>query len=258
MLATALVTHDEDHSTHDTGRLPRQASADALDARFRIGHVEMFEPKEHIYREGDAVTNIYMVEAGNAFIYRTLADGRRQVIDFAYPGDLIGLGAIGEHADSAQVTTRTRVRSIPMGSLRQAARADGQLGLKLCEALSRELLASRELLFTIGRCTASERLASFLITLSRRNERCGQDPMEFVLPMTRYDIADFLGLTIETVSRTFTKLRRDGIIDLAQSVIVTILDHEKLSDLAEGRSEEVRCVATRLADSLHHGRMKAA
>jgi CRP/FNR family transcriptional regulator len=97
------------------------------------------------------------------------------------------------------------------------------------------LLASRELLFTVGRCTASERLAAFLMGLSRRNQRNGADPDEFVLPMTRWDIADFLGLTIETVSRSFTKLREEGIIDIEQCVLVTIVDHAALARIAEGQ-----------------------
>lgn len=81
---------------------------------------------------------------------------------------------------------------------------------------------------------AAERVAGFLIALSRRNERNGEDADEFVLLMTRNDIVDFRGLTIETVSRTFTRLRVDGVIDLAQCVLVTIVDHETLVRIVEG------------------------
>ncbi len=237
MLAATFVMQPEVQTvSYDTPQ-PRNAAADLLARRCGTGQLRIFEAKDHVFREGDPVSNVYLVEAGHVCIYRTLADGRRHVIDFAYPGDIVGLGAIGEHANNAQATARSRVRCLPIAALQQAIREDGRLGLKLCEALSRELIASRELLFTVSQRTAGERLASFLIGLSRRNERNGADRSEFVLPMTRADIADFLGLTIETVSRTFTKLRGDGMIDLAQSVLVTITDYDGLSALAEGRSK---------------------
>lgn len=199
------------------------------------GPIRTVEAKEHVFAEGDTATHVYIVQVGHICVYRTLCDGRRQIVDFAYPGDIIGLGSVSEYSHGAQATTRTRLRSIPIGALEQAVTRDGRLGLKLCEALSRELNASRELLFTVSQRSAEERVAAFLLALSRRNKRNGEDPHEFVLPMTRSDIADFLGLTIETVSRMFTKLRVDGVIDLAQCVLVTIVDHDVLAARAEGR-----------------------
>src|SRR5262245_35480528 len=109
----------------------RQSTADLLAQRLASGQLRTIEAKEHIFREGDPVTHVCLVEVGHVCIYRTLCDGRRQVIDFAYPGDLIGLGAIDEHANSAQATARTRVRCVPVSALRQAVREDGRLGLKL-------------------------------------------------------------------------------------------------------------------------------
>ena len=106
--------------------------------------------------------------------------------------------------------------------------------MRLYEAVSQELLAARELLMTVCQRTALERVAAFLLALSRRNQRRGEAAHELVLPMTRTDIADFLGLTIETVSRTFTKLRQDGVIDLEQCIIVTICDVDRLNALSGG------------------------
>jgi CRP/FNR family transcriptional regulator len=236
MLATAFA-HDAETGNPHNVRLPTQpGAADPLVQRLSFGPVRMVENREHIFREGDAASNVYLVEVGHVCIYKMLSDGRRQVIDFAYPGDLIGLGDGAEHASNAQATTRTRVRSIPISALHRVAEDDARLGMKLYEAVSRELRASRELLFTVSQRTATERVAAFLLALSRRNQRRGEDPREFVLPMTRTDIADFLGLTIETVSRTFTRLRTDGVIDLTQSVLVAIVDQDALSRLADGRS----------------------
>ena len=163
-----------------------------------------------------------------------LADGRRQVVDFAYPGDIIGLGALDTHATSAQATTKTRVRCIPTATLHDVAARNAGLSRKLYEALSHELLAAREHLFTVTQCTAAERLAAFLLALSRRNGRRGENPDEIVLPMTRTDIADFLGLTIETVSRTFSKFRADGLIELEHCILVTLLDADGLAEAASG------------------------
>lgn len=235
MLATAF-TADTAYAVRgenrETSRIP---APDALAQRLAGGTVRTIEGKEHIFREGDVASHVYVVEVGHVCIYKMLPDGRRQVIDFAYPGDLVGLGAMGEHKSSAQATSRTRVRGIPVASLHQIARTDAKLGVKLYEAVSRELQAARELLFTVSQRNAVERVAAFLLAISRRCERNGEEPLEFVLPMTRSDIADFLGLTIETVSRTFTRLRVDGLIDLSQSVLVTILDHEALARLANGK-----------------------
>jgi CRP-like cAMP-binding protein len=97
-----------------------------------------------------------------------------------------------------------------------------------------ELAAARDLMLTTGQRSATERVVSFLLAFSRRNERNGQDPSDFELPMTRADIGDFLGLTIETVSRTFTKLKTLGLIELPHSNRVKLLDIDELESLADG------------------------
>lgn len=235
MLASAFTAETDTTTLDDAGHDRTTTSKGLLVDQLAAGSVRTVEAKEHVFLEGDAAAHVYMVQLGHICVYRTLSDGRRQIVDFAYPGDIIGLGSVGEYSHSAQATTRTRLRSIPTGALEQAVARDGRLGLKLYEALSRELIASRELLFTVSQRTAEERVAAFLLALSRRNQRNGEAAHEFVLPMTRGDIADFLGLTIETVSRMFTKLRTDGVIDLAQCVLVTIVDHGVLAARADGR-----------------------
>ncbi len=236
MLATAFA-HDADVPYHTPALEPRgRDRIDTLSDRVATGTPRTYAAKDHIFREGDPASHVYLVEAGHICIYRMMADGRRQVIDFAYAGDFIGLGALEEHAANAQATTKTRVRCIPVSALHDIARHDARFGLKLYEAVSRELQAARELLFTVSQRTATERLAAFLMALSRRNERRGEDPTEIVLPMTRTDIADFLGLTIETVSRTFTKFRSEHLIDLEQNILVTIREAGALEQMAEGNS----------------------
>jgi CRP/FNR family transcriptional regulator len=192
------------------------------------------EAKEFVFAEGDPTTHLFRVETGAIALYKILADGRRQIVGFAYPGDLIGLGAQGEHVMNAQAIKPTRLRCVPVGTLHQSAAKDPALGFKLYEALARELAATRDLMLTTGQRSATERVVSFLLAFSRRNERNGQDPSEFELPMTRSDIGDFLGLTIETVSRTFTKLKTLGLIELPQSNRVMLVDIHELEGLADG------------------------
>jgi CRP/FNR family transcriptional regulator len=192
------------------------------------------EAKEFVFAEGDPTTHVFRVETGAVALYRILADGRRQIVGFAYAGDLVGLGAEGEHVMNAQAIKPTRLRCLPSATLHHSASRDPMLGLKLYQALALELAATRDLILTTGQRSAVERVVSFLLAFSRRSEREGKDPFEFELPMTRADIGDFLGLTLETVSRSFGKLRSLGLIDLPRSCQVRIIDLEGLENLADG------------------------
>jgi CRP/FNR family transcriptional regulator len=198
------------------------------------GQLRRVEAKEFLFAEGDAVSHVYRIETGALALFRVLADGRRQVMGFAYPGDVVGLGVDDEYTMNAQAVKPTRVRCLSITSLRQSAAGDPELGLKLYEAMARELAATRDLMLTTGQRSAMERVAGFLLALSRRNQRNGQDAASIELPMTRTDIGDFLGLTIETVSRTLTKLKRMRLIGLAQSNQVALLDIDHLVRLADG------------------------
>jgi CRP/FNR family transcriptional regulator len=212
-------------------------SSQDLEARLAQASLRRVEAKEFVFAEGDPTTHIFQVETGAVALYKVLSDGRRQVVGFAYPGDLIGLGAEGEHVMNAQAIKPTRLRCLPLAALNQMARQDARLGFKLYEAVARELATTRDLLLTTGQRSATERVVAFLLAFSRRNERTAKDPCAFDLPMTRADIADFLGLTIETVSRTFTKLRVMGLIELPQSTHVQITDLEALQALAGGEED---------------------
>lgn len=213
------------------GTYPRQ---DGLAAQFYGTPLRRVEAKEHVFCEGDAARQIYRIETGLLCIYRMMTDGRRQVVDFAFPGDIVGLGAGDEHNTSAQAIRNTRLRCLPTSTLNDAMRVDARLSAKLYTALAEELHAARELLISVCQRSAAERLAAFLMALVRRNERRGLDAETLDLGMTRTDIADFLGLTIETVSRTFTKLRTQGLIDIAQCTTIAIVDRCGLEVFAAG------------------------
>jgi CRP/FNR family transcriptional regulator len=194
------------------------------------------ETKGHVFTEGDPTTYVYRVETGAVALYKVLADGQRQIVGFAYPGDFIGLGAHGEHLMNAQAIKPTRLRCLPVATLRQLSARDPLIGFKLYEALARDLAATRDLVFTKGRRSPIERVAGFLLAFSRRNGENGHDRRCFDLPMTRTDIGDFLGLSVETVSRTFTNLRMHGLIQLPCSNYVKLVDIERLQSIAADRS----------------------
>ena len=198
---------------------------------FERGTIRRVEPKEHVFCEGDPRTHVFRIEEGVIALSKLLSDGRRQVIDFAYPGDYIGLGILNDHIFDAQATCAAKIRCLPASALEQAAAQDASLALKLYKAVSAELLAARSLLVSVGQGTAMERLASFLLSLHNRST--DDSDLDVVnLPMRRSDIADLLGLTIETVSRTITKLRSLRVIDVVHGTEVHILDCDRLEELA--------------------------
>lgn len=197
------------------------------------------ETKGFLFAEGDPVTHVFRVETGAIALYKVLADGRRQIMDFAYPSDFIGLGARGEHVMNAQAVKPTRLRCLPVGTLRQHASSDPMISFRLYEALAAELAASRDHTLTICRHTALERVVGFLLVCSRRNEQKRKDPRRIDLPMTRVDIGDFLDLTTETVSRTFTKLRTLRLIELPCPHQVKLVNIEELETLAAGEMKVV-------------------
>ncbi len=206
------------------------ASPPSLDERLSHAAVRRVAAKEHVFCEGDARDHVFRIEDGVIALYKTLPDGRRQIIDFAYPGDLIGLGVLDEHVLSAQATTTAKVRCLSAAALERMAETDAGLALKLYKSVCHELAATRSLLVSVGQRSAIERVAAFLLALHRRT---AGGSSAVTLAMRRSDIADLLGLTIETVSRTLTKLRTMGIIDIEQGgTRVELRDLTRLADLA--------------------------
>ena len=199
-----------------------------------LGSTRRIVNKGHLFAEGDANSNVYKVTSGAICLYKVLTDGRRQIIDFAFEGDLIGLGTSANQRCNAQAIAPTDLKCLPLAFLMKAAKQNATIALGLYEAISRELVATREHLQCVGKRGAAERLAIFLVMLSRRNLVRGEDALSIQLPMTRVDIADFLGLTIETVSRTFTKLKYQEMISIDRNTTIHLRDPIGLAQMAEG------------------------
>jgi CRP/FNR family transcriptional regulator len=215
----------------DHGKLPVASIFPASQNKgFERGSLRRVEAREHVFCEGDPRTHVFRVEDGVIALSKLLSDGRRQIIDFAYPGDYIGLGVLPDHVFDAQATCSAKIRCLSTTALEHEAASDASLALKLYKAVSAELVAARSLLVSVGQKTAMERIAAFLVNLHARNVNGERDVVK--LPMRRSDIGDMLGLTIETVSRTITKLRTMRVIDVINGTEVHVLSTERLKELA--------------------------
>lgn len=188
----------------------------------------------HLFLEGDRHAHVHIVVSGVVALYKLLSDGRRQVVSFAWPGDIIGLDCTGSEVYSAEALGRTRVRCIPVDVIDRLIRDEPGFGRALLGVAAVELAETRERMLCLGRQSATEKLASFLLRIARRAESCGREITNVQIPMKRGEIADFLGLTIETVSRNFTRLRVARVIRLVGSCEVEILDRERLEAIAAG------------------------
>jgi CRP-like cAMP-binding protein len=186
----------------------------------------------HVYRQGDAARHVFELVSGVLRVARTTEGGRRQVVAFAYPGDMVGLAGARAHADECEAIADARVRPIDRTALDRPGADPGRAGRVTCAALS-EIERMQDHFVTLGRRSAVERVALFLSRLAARSGRPAGPFVEVALPMRRADIADHLGLTIETVSRSLTHLRRHGLIALRDARTVIVPDPAALAEAAE-------------------------
>jgi CRP/FNR family transcriptional regulator, anaerobic regulatory protein len=184
--------------------------------------------------EGEPATAFFNITRGTAKLYKLLPDGRRQITGFVTVGHFLGLAVSDSYAFSAEAVTDVRYCRFSRARLRTLLDDFPLMEKRLLEVASNELVAAQEQMLLLGRKTARERLASFLMMQSRQGVACHQPRRRFPLPMTRGDIADYLGLTIETVSRTLTKLRKEGLIEIPGAAEIMIRNRLALHSLAEG------------------------
>ena len=176
---------------------------------------------EHLYRAGDRLGSIYAVRSGSIKTYTLTNDGREQITGFHLPGELIGLDAINDNAHpcSAKALETSSVCELPFDQLEALAMRLPGLQHQLFRIMSREIKSDEQFMMLLGKKNADERLASFLVGLSARFQERGYSANEFNLSMSRNDIANYLGLAVETVSRLFSRLQSEGIIDVDRKLI---------------------------------------
>lgn len=202
---------------------------DDLLALERIGTWRSFIGNDEIYAEGDVSDSWFRVISGTARICKLLPDGRRHIAEFRFAGDYFGLDSGGERAFSAEAVGNLVLIRFPLRATDRLIDESPPLARWICEMTLRDLARAQSRMLLLGRMTAAERVASFLLELSeRRGARRVLD-----LPMSRIDIADYLGLTIETVCRTLTAFKRAGVIGIADAHHIDFCDRDALAAACE-------------------------
>ena len=191
-------------------------------------------PNRAIFDEAEPAENVYNVTAGAVKIYKLLADGRRQITGFLFPGDFLGLTHNERYAYSAEALAPTKLCRFPRRKLEVLLEEMPSLEHRLLGMASHELAAAQDQMLLLGRKSARERVVSFILMLSDAAIRHGQPGDPVFLPMSRSDIADYLGLTVETVSRTLTQLKTEGLIRLLDEKQIRLSKADALREIASG------------------------
>lgn len=185
-----------------------------------------------IARAGEDRLHVYTLTAGALRLVRTLADGRRLVSGFVLPGDYIGLSGSDTYRYDVEAIADSRICRVGVAQMRELRMRYAHLERKLLQRACQELDTAQDSAMALARMQPPEKLADFILRLAERQARHHASGERVVLPMGRGDIADHLGLTMETVSRTFTKLRQSNLIALPHLNVVDILDRAGLESLA--------------------------
>lgn len=204
------------------------AAAAPADPLNRLGTTTKCGKNHTIYFEGDEAEHCYKVKSGTVRLCKVTEDGRRQIAAFLTEGDLFGWTDHGFYGFSAEAVTDVTLEKYCRARVDEAAKASPALGRCVLGLLSSQLASAHDHLLLLGRMTAAERIASFLLELVRRQHNGGS----IALAMSRKDVADYLGLTVETVSRTMSALKRKGIISFAEPENVELRQSRALERLA--------------------------
>jgi CRP/FNR family transcriptional regulator len=167
-------------------------------------------------------------------VLKLLPDGRRQITGFLYPGDFLGMAYGSEYAYTAEAIDNVVLCRFPSTQLEALFEGFPQLEKRLLEIASNELIAAQNQMVLLGRKSAMERVASFLLEIVRRRERQGFNGNEFHLPMTREDIGDYLGMAVETTSRNLQELVAKAVIQIPSAPRIIVRERETLEEIAEG------------------------
>ena len=191
------------------------------------------QKNQHLYREGDEFQSVYAVRSGTLKAYKTTDDGREQVTGFYFPGEILGMDGISNntHASSAKSLETAAICEIPFSSLEKLSAIMPSLQRHFFQLMSREITEDQQLITLLSKNSADERVASLMLSISTRNARRKLSATQFRLPMSRVDIGNYLGLTVETVSRVFSRMQKMDILCVDNKEI-EILDIESLRSMA--------------------------
>jgi CRP/FNR family nitrogen fixation transcriptional regulator len=213
----------------ESAAFAQSGEIEALIALERIRIRLSYSRNDEIYAEGDAADCWYKVVSGTVRVCKLLADGRRHIAAFCFSGDCFGLDYMDQHPYSAEAVENAVVMRYRRNATEQLTDHYAALGRFLRDAIGRDLAEAQGRTVLLGRLTAPERVAAFLLEMFERRDRTKL----LDLPMSRNDVADYLGLTVETVCRVLSSFRREGIIAISYPHRIELLDRLALEATAE-------------------------
>ena len=178
----------------------------------RISQVRSFSARATLFEQSGLAGSVFNITEGVVRLCKFLPDGRRQIVGFALPGDFLGLALMDRYSVAAEAVTDVKACRFARSAFLAYVEPRPHLLRRLHEFAGHELSMAQDQMLLLGRRSAEEKVAAFLLNLQARYGRIGPVSVNIPLPMSRQDIADYLGLTIETVSRTLTKLARDKVL----------------------------------------------
>lgn len=188
---------------------------------------------EHLYRDGDEMHSLYAIRSGTFKTFTVNQQGEEQITGFHLAGDLLGFDAIAdtEHPSFAKALETSMICEIPYNTLDSLSNTMPKLKKQILRMMSSEIRSDQEMIMLLNRKNAEQRLATFLSLLSSRYQARGLSSSEFRLTMTRSDIANYIGLTVETISRLLNRFNKNGLIDV-DGKLITITNINKLNETA--------------------------
>jgi len=195
--------------------------------------------RDSLFLQGDPATHVFILVDGSARLTRLLPDGRRAAIGFRFAGDLIGYTSNDEYPFGAEALSASQVCRLERRRLDDLFRRHPLIERRFLDLCTRELAATQDHVMVLGRYTAEERVAAFLMSLAEAQARRGHAGPTLELPATRADLGELLGLTLETVSRMFSSFRKRGWIRLHGQSSVELTNRRALGALARGEVSEL-------------------
>jgi len=215
----------------DVHEWPRLQAQDELDALDRLGSRLQIAQNQTIFTEGEPVDHAYKIVSGVVRLCKHLPDGGRQIAQFLFPGDYFSFVSLGDHGFSAEAVSDVTLLSFQQKQIERLCRDRPDLRTRLFEILSQRVCDIQKHLTMVGRQTARARVAAFLLLLA---ERSSADGMRLDVSMNRQDIADYVSLTMETVSRTLSLLKRSRLIEAPVLHRIELRNVDALRVLADG------------------------
>jgi CRP/FNR family nitrogen fixation transcriptional regulator len=221
---------DARDSSGSGGGMAHSGTLDTLIALERIGTRRLYARNDEIFAEGDPADCWFRVISGAVRVCKLMADGRRHIAEFHFPGDCFGFDSLPDRLFSAEAVSSAVIMRFPRRATERLIDDNPDLARWLREMALRDLANAQIHMLMLGRMSAPERVATFLLDMAERRD-AGR---ALDLPMSRGDIADYLGLTIETVCRVLSAFKRDGIIDIPNAHRIELRDREALAAIGEG------------------------